>query len=119
MKFYAWIAAVLLIGLMTFPLGAMAQTASSQTVTGCLQKCLENQGFFVIAANGQHWELYPQNNVSLADHVGQKVTLTGTIAKRSAEQEETSHPYEMKEITGKQHADLQVFSVKVVGESCK
>jgi hypothetical protein len=119
MKFHAWMTAVLLIGVMTLSIGAAAQTAGSQTVTGCLQKGLESQGFFVIAANGQHWELYAQSYLSLAELVGQKVTMTGTVAKRSAEQEEKSQPYEKKEISGREHADLQVFSVKVVAESCK
>lgn len=119
MKFAAWMVASLILCLVILSMGAAAQTAVTQTVTGCLQKGLENQGFFAIAANGEHWELYPQNNVSLADHVGQKVTLTGTLLKRTASQEEKTQPYEKQEIPGKQHADLQVFDVKVVSSSCK
>ena len=92
--------------------------AASQTVTGCLQKGLENKGFFLLTADGQHWELYPGSKVSLADHVGHTVTVTGTVAKRSPEQEEKSQPYEMKETTGKGHADLQVSSLKMVSETC-
>ena len=119
MKFYAWMAVVLLSGFLALSIGAAAQTAATQTVTGCLQKGLESQGFFVIAANGQHWELYPQKNVSLAEHVGQSVSVTGTLLKRSSQQEEKSQPYEKKEITGPKHADLEVFTVKVTGQSCK
>ena len=92
--------------------------AASQTVTGCLQKGLENKGFFLLTADGQHWELYPGSKVSLADHVGHTVTVTGTVAKRSPEQEEKSQPYEKKETTGKGHADLQVSSLKMVSETC-
>ena len=94
------------------------KAGASQTVTGCLQKGLENKGFFLLTADGQHWELYPSSKVSLADHVGHTVTVTGTVAKRSPEQEEKSQPYEKKEITGKEHADLNVSSLKMVSETC-
>ena len=94
------------------------KAAAPQTVTGCLQKGLENKGFFLLTADGQHWELYPSSKVSLADHVGHTVTVTGTVAKRSPAQEEKSQPYEKKEITGKGHADLQVSSLKMVSETC-
>jgi len=94
------------------------KAAAPQTVTGCLQKGLEDKGFFLLTADGQHWELYPSSKVSLADHVGHTVTLTGTLAKRSPAQEEKSQPYEKKEITGKGHADLQVSSLKMVSETC-
>ena len=94
------------------------KAGASQTVTGCLPKGLENKGFFLLTADGQHWELYPGSKVSLADHVGHTVTVTGTVAKRSPEQEEKSQPYEKKETTGKGHADLQVSSLKMVSETC-
>jgi hypothetical protein len=94
------------------------KAAAQQTVTGCLQKGLENKGFFLLTADGHHWELYPGSKVSLADHVGHTVTVTGTVAKRSPAQEEKSQPYEKKEITSNGHADLQVSSVKMVSETC-
>jgi len=40
------------------------------------------------------------------------------VAKRSPEQEEKSQPYEKKEITGKEHADLNVSRLKMVSETC-
>lgn len=94
------------------------KAGASQTVTGCVQKGLENKGYFLLTADGQHWELYPTSKVSLAEHVGHTVTVTGTVAKRSAVQEEKSQPYEKKEITGKEHADLNVASLKMVSETC-
>ena len=100
------------------PQTASSQTSDSQTVTGCLQKGLEDAGLFLISADGKHWELYPSTDVSLADHVGHTVTLTGSVVKRTAEQEEKSQPYEKKEITGKHHSDLQVSAVKSVGQAC-
>lgn len=123
MKLSIWMIPVLLTSLTAswalLSAQAPADKSATQTVTGCLQKGLENEGFFVIAENGQHWELYPENNVALASQVGKKVTLTGTVAKRSGEQEEKSQPYEKKEITGTKHGDLRVYSVKVVSEGCQ
>jgi hypothetical protein len=113
---------VVLVGLNTaLVYGAQTgsdQTAAPQTVTGCLQKGLESGGFFVIGENDKHWELYPSGDVSLAEHVGHTVTLTGTVAHRTAAQEEKSQPHEKKEMGKKQHADLQVSSVKMVSETC-
>ena len=123
MRLSVWMIPVLLTALSSSWILLSAQTpadkSATQTVTGCLQKGLENKGFFVVAENGQHWELYPEKNVALTNDVGKKVTVTGTVVNRSAEQEQKSQPYEKKEITGTKHADLHVVSVKVVGETCK
>jgi hypothetical protein len=123
MKFSLWMIPVLLTSLSTswvlLSAQAPADKSATQTVTGCLQKGLESKGFFVVSENGQHWELYPEKNVALAAQVGKKVTVTGTVANRSTEQEEKSQPYEKKEITGTKHADLRVLNVKVVSQSCQ
>jgi hypothetical protein len=94
------------------------EKAAIQTVTGCLQKGNESSGFFLISTEDKHWELYPSAGVSLADHVGHTVTVTGTVAHRTKAQEDKSQPHEQKETAGKQHADLQVSSVKMVSTSC-
>ncbi len=99
---------------------AREKTPAQQIVTGCLQKGLEPGGFFLIAANKQHWELYQDSNVPLADHVGQTVAVTGIFnPTRSAAQEEKSQPYEKKETGEKKHGDFQVYSLKVVSETCR
>lgn len=111
--------ALLFVG-MSVPLlhGASQMDDKPQTVTGCLQKGGESEGFYLIAKNGKHWELYSNPDVSLADHVGHTVTVTGTVANRSKEQEDKSQPYEKKETGTKGHADLQVSSMKHVSETC-
>ena len=114
---------LLLLGLTTTFLYAAPQMANdkdaaAQAVTGCLQKGTEPVGFFLISTEDKHWELYPNSGVSLANHVGHTVTVTGTVAHRSKAQEEKSQPHEKKEIGEKQHADLQVSSVKMVSDSC-
>jgi len=115
---------VIFVGLTAASMYGAAQTAeektpAKQTVTGCLQKGLEPGGFFLIAANNQHWELYQNSNVSFADHVGQTVAVTGIFnPNRSAAQEEKSQPYEKKETGERKHGDFQVSSLKVVSETC-
>ncbi len=91
---------------------------AAQTVTGCLQKGAEPGGFFLISTDNKHWELYTNPGVSLADHIGHTITVTGTVAHRSKAQEEKSQPFEQKEMGGRQHDDLQVSSVKMVNASC-
>ncbi len=97
---------------------AADKPSSSQTVTGCLQKGGESVGFYIIGSDGTHWELYPADKVSLADHVGHTVTVDGSIVKRSPAQEKKSQPFEKKEIGAGAHHDLQVSSVKMVSETC-
>jgi len=119
-----WMVPVIFVGLTAASMYGAAQTAeektpAKQTVTGCLQKGLEPGGFFLIAANNQHWELYQNSNVSFADHVGQTVAVTGIFnPNRSAAQEEKSQPYEKKETGERKHGDFQVSSLKVVSETC-
>ena len=92
--------------------------SAAQTITGCLQKGNESQGYYLISSEDKHWELYPEGGVNLGEHVGHTVTVTGTEAHRTAAQEKKSQPSEKKEMGTKQHADLQVTNVKHVSDSC-
>jgi hypothetical protein len=94
------------------------KASTEQIVTGCLQKGLEPVGFFIIGADNKHWELYSGKEVSLADHVGHTVSVKGSVATRSAQQEEKSQPNEKKETGAREHSDLQVSSLKMVSETC-
>jgi len=100
------------------PQMADEKAPATQTVTGCLQKGTEAGGYFLISTDDKHWELYSNSDVSLADHIGHTITVTGTVAKRSKAQEQKSQPYENKEKDGKQNTDLQVSSVKMVSATC-
>ena len=118
-----WMVPILFVGLTAASQYGAAQmsddkTPAKTTVTGCLQKGLEPGGFFLIGANDQHWELYQNSKVSLADHVGQTVTVTGILPKRSAAQEEKSQPYEKKETGERKHGDFEVSSLKVISQTC-
>src|SRR2546423_1385395 len=103
-KHLAWLTAALFAVLsVTLLYGAPQmdkdKMGAEQTVTGCLQKGLEPGGFYIITADGKHWELYQKNSdVALADHVGHTVAVTGSTLQRSAAQEEKSQPYEKKEM---------------------
>ena len=114
-----WIVLVTLV-VMTASVPAAAQTAgnASQTVTGCLQNGSESGGFFLATGDNYHWELYSTGTVSLAEHVGQTVTLTGTSPHRTDAQEQVSQPVEKKEAGARKHGDLQVSSLKVVSATC-
>lgn len=118
-----FVCAVLFMGLCTVSLYGAPQmgddkTAAAQTITGCLQKGSETGGFFLVSDN-KHWELYPASGVDLAEHVGHKITVTGTVAHRTEAQEEKSQPSEKKEMGKMAHADLNVSSVKHISETCK
>ena len=116
MCLFVGLSSVLLYGA---PQMAGDKASATQTATGCLQKGSEPGGFFLISTEDKHWELYSNPDVSLADHVGHTITVTGTVAHRSKAQEEKSQPSEQKEIGKKQHGDLQVSSVKMVSATCK
>ncbi|HZL69179.1 MAG TPA: hypothetical protein VFC29_17845 [Candidatus Limnocylindrales bacterium] len=119
-----WMVPIIFVGLTAASMYGAAQTADEKTpaeqvVTGCLQKGLEPGGFFLIAANNQHWELYQNSKVPLADHVGQTVAVTGIFnPNRSAAQEGKSQPYEKKETGERKHGDFEVSSLKVVSQTC-
>jgi hypothetical protein len=119
-----WMVPILFVGLTAASQYGAAQmsgdkTSAQQTVIGCLQKGLEPGGFFLIAANNQHWELYQNDKVSLADHVGQTIAVTGIFnPDRTAAQEEKSQPYEKKETGNRKHGDFEVSSLKVVSQTC-
>jgi len=112
---------VLLSATLLFGASQMAgdKDAGTKTITGCLQKGVESEGFFLVSTQGKHWELYPESGVSLSEHVGHKVTVTGTVAHRTADQEKVSQPNEKQEMKDMKHADLTVTSVKMVSDSCK
>ena len=122
-KISLWVVPMLFVGLTAASQYGAAQmsddkTPAKTTVTGCLQKGLEPGGFFLIGANDQHWELYQNSKVSLADHVGQTVAVSGLLPKRSAAQEAKSQPYEKKETGERKHGDFEVSSLTVISQTC-
>ena len=123
-----WMIPVLLMSLSPAALYSAPQTAdekaekmpakSRKSVTGCLQKGDEAEGFMITGKDGKVWELHSKK-VQLAEHVGHTVTVAGTAANRSKEEEEKIEANEKKEYGEKKHGDLRVSSLKMVSDSCK
>jgi len=84
------------------------------TVTGCLAKGDEANEFSITGADGKTYGLR-SNSVALADHLGHKVTVTGTTTKGEKEEKEAN---EKKEGGKKEYADVQVSNLKMVSTSC-
>ena len=93
-------------------------TRHTESVTGCLQKGDEAGGFSLMGDDGKMWEL-SSRKVKLADHVGHKVTVTGSRTEHSKTHEEKMEKDEKKEAAGKDYGDLRVTSLKMISDSCK
>src|SRR5439155_10460491 len=105
-------------------LGAYLPTASAQekmaggktTVTGCLQKGDEPGEFSITGEDGKTWGLR-SSNVKLEEHVGHKVTVTGSVHHESKTHEKAEEKKEgqMEKAAGKEeYRDLRVTSLKMV-----
>jgi hypothetical protein len=88
--------------------------AASKTVTGCLQKGDEADEFSLTGDDGKHYDLR-SSALKLGDHVGHKVTVTGTFKPEGQEKEKD----EAKEGGTKEAGDIQVKSLKMVSSSCQ
>ncbi|HKV94376.1 MAG TPA: hypothetical protein VJW20_17650 [Candidatus Angelobacter sp.] len=122
---------VRLFALLVFGLAFSAYvspTASAQekpaggktTVTGCLQKGDEPGEYSITGEDGKTYGLRSKA-VKLSQHLGHKVTITGTLRAESAEKEngeaEEHEKNEKKE--GAEAGDISVTHLKMVSDSCK
>lgn len=90
------------------------------TVTGCLQKGDEPGEVSIIGEDGRSWELH-SNAVKLDQHIGHKVTVTGTMARESKSEEKAEEKKEgqVEKAAGKEaYGDLRVSSLKMVSKTC-
>jgi hypothetical protein len=90
-----------------------------QTVTGCLQKGDEPGEFALTGEDGKVWELR-SSAVKLEDHVGHKVTVTGSASAESkAEEKKEKKAGEVEKASNKEeYGDIRVASLKMVSDSC-
>ena len=96
---------------------AMSHT---KTVTGCLQKGDEPGEFSITGEDGKTWGLR-SSNVKLEEHVGHKVTVTGSVHHESKTHEKAEEKKEgqMEKAAGKEeYRDLHVTSLKMVSDTC-
>jgi hypothetical protein len=105
-------------------LGASAQDRDDQsqkgkatTITGCLAKGDEPGEFHLTTDDGKRYELR-SDQVSLAGHVGHKITVTGTSVKESEENEREENE-RRGAAENKEAGNLQVTKVQMVSDSCK
>src|SRR5438876_5388121 len=105
----------------TLALGAyVTSSASAQeksaggktTVTGCLQKGDEPGEYSITGEDGKTYGLRSKA-VNLSQHLGHKVTITGTLRAESAEKEKgEAEEHEKKEAT--EAGDIRVADLKMV-----
>jgi hypothetical protein len=106
---------MLAIGMMAVAGGALAQQSagdSTKTLTGCLEKNRTAKVYLLTDGDGKMWELRSAS-VPLDPHVGQTITVTGTIpdAKDSKDSENSD------ETAGQNY--LNVTKVEMVRDNCK
>lgn len=115
------LATCLALTIAVFAFAANAQKGeekgASKTVTGCLQKGDEADEFSLTGDDGKLYDLR-SSSVKLADHVGHKVTVTGSFKPEGDEKDE-DEAKESKEGGKKEAGDINVSKLKMVSESCK
>jgi RNase P/RNase MRP subunit p29 len=87
-------------------------TGTTITATGCLARS-DSPDFHLISDDGKRYELR-SDSVPLADHVGHKVTVKGTVMEES--QADDKDKNEARKIKA---ATLQVTDLQMVSSSCK
>jgi hypothetical protein len=121
-------AAALMAGVMATP--ALAQQATS--VTGCLSKGTDKDSYTITGSDGKSYSL-TSTSVKLDQHVGHKVTVTGTSAGMetgaikdttmakmdTAMKMDTTKGAGMKKETGKGGGTLNVSDLKMVSAQWK
>ena len=91
----------------------------TKTVTGCLQKGDEAGEFSIVGEDGKLWGLR-SSTVKLQDHVGHKVTVTGTASRESkAEAEKEKKEGQVENAAQKEeYGDLRVTILKMISDTC-
>jgi len=97
---------------------AQEKSADSKTiVTGCLQKGDEAGEYSITGEDGKTYGLRSKS-VKLSQHLGHKVTITGTLMAESAEKEKGEvEEHEKKGTT--EAGDIRVTDLKMVSDKCQ
>jgi hypothetical protein len=118
-RLFALIAFALSLGLYVTPVGfAQQKSAGGKTsVTGCLQKGDEAGEYSISGEDGKTYGLRSKA-VNLSQHLGHKVTVTGTLRAESAEKEKgEAEEHEKKEAA--EASDIRVTDLKMVSDKCQ
>ena len=105
--------AVLAFGLLLTVVHAQKKRANAKTImlTGCLQKGDEANEFAINGQDGKNYELVSRT-VALKDHVGHKVTVTGTLRREERDADE-------KEAGEGWAGQVRVTGLKMISTSCQ
>ena len=92
-------------------------------VTGCLTKGDSAEEFLLTANDGGTWEIHSNNKVSLAEHVGHEVKVTGVVSNATAhnlkeDAKDAAADAGMKK-DNTEHGHLKPTEVQMVSDSCK
>ncbi len=95
--------------------------SDTRTITGCLTPGDSAKEFKLTADDGSTWEVR-SSKVSLAEHVGHKVTATGVVSNATAhnlkeDTKDMAHDTGMKK-NNEEHGHLKVTDVQMVSDSC-
>jgi len=95
--------------------------SDTRTITGCLAQGDNAKEFKLTGDDGSTWEVR-SSNVSLAKHVGHKVTATGVVSNATAhnmkeDTKDMAHDTGMKK-SNEEHGHLKVTDVQMVSDSC-
>ena len=118
-RLFALIAFALALGMYVTPLAATQEKAvnGKTGVTGCLQKGDEPGEYSITGEDGKTYGLRSKA-VNLSQHLGHKVTITGTLRPESAEKEKgEAEEHEKKEAA--EAGDIRVTKLKMVSDTCK
>ena len=117
-RLFVLFAFALALGVYVTPSASAQEKAGSKTtVTGCLQKGDEAGEYSITGEDGKTYGLRSKT-VKLSQHLGHKVTVTGTLRAESAEKEKgEAEEHEKKEAT--EAGDIRVTDLKMVSDSCK
>ncbi len=95
--------------------------SDTRTITGCLAQGDNAKEFKLTGDDGSTWEVR-SSKVSLAEHVGHKVTATGVVSNATAhnmkeDTKDMAHDAGMKK-SNEEHGHLKVTDVQMVSDSC-
>lgn len=118
-RMFALVLGVFALGAYVTP-SASAQEKSASgktTVTGCLQKGDEAGEYSITAEDGKTYGLRSKT-VKLSQHLGHKVTITGTLRAETAEKEKgEAEEHEKREAV--EAGDVRVTDLKMVSDNCQ
>lgn len=95
--------------------------SDTRTITGCLSQGDNAKEFDLKADDGSTWEV-KSSSVSLAEHVGHKVSVTGVVSNATAHNMKEDAK-DMAQDTGvkkdnREHGHLKATNVEMVSTSC-